>query len=89
MTEDELLYTAANLVGFTEWLIDQVERKLEVETDARLINTENQRYKRALGFYADEENYTRSLHDIEIGYPPEIHNDGGYIARQALEGESE
>lgn len=42
------------------------------------------RYKQALEFYADEENYFQSFHDKEIGYPPEIINENGFKARQAL-----
>lgn len=82
------------------WLIEQAERvqELEKENENLLFDInhlyyhrillENQRYKQALEFYADEENY-----ELDISYNPAqaidcmILDDSGHQARKAL-GES-
>ena len=45
------------------------------------------RLEKALKWYAHRPNYIRSEEEIITGYPPEIINDKGYIARIALESE--
>src|SRR5690625_1986501 len=53
-----------------------------------LLN-ENKRYREALEFYADEENY-KPFDGISLSsYQNKIDEDGGQTARRALEGESE
>jgi hypothetical protein len=92
------------------WLINRVE-ELEKEKDEwkdtaqtyymtnQELREQNKRYKQALEFYADEENYKESLiskaeYDADgicisndEYNPPTIYFDKGQIARQALEGE--
>ena len=79
------------------WLIGQAERVQELERqlkvsnsvhadDRKLLNRrtkQNKRYREALGFYADEDNYRVTWDD---DYEP-ILRDGGEKARKALEGE--
>lgn len=96
-----------------EWLIKQVERVEELEEikskliqrwndEARLNNDlmeQNQRYREALEFYADQTIYKEELIN-EASYdadgvcisndeyaPPVVYLDGGEKARQALEGD--
>lgn len=65
----------------TEWLIEQVERVQDLKIMLKVLREENQRYKHALEFYANKENYAPDfVHNVE--------NDEGQIARQALEGKS-
>lgn len=86
------------------WLVQQAEEKIQLEERVKELEAEkgvsknfeagiireNQRYKQALEFYADEENYK------DMGIPaPEgievtnISEDEGFIARQALQGGNE
>ncbi|GIP63341.1 hypothetical protein J32TS6_18960 [Virgibacillus pantothenticus] len=51
------------------------------------LKIENQRYKQALEFYADKQNY-REMVD-QSGVETLIEEDNGRIARRALKGESE
>ncbi|MEL3959616.1 hypothetical protein NST17_20905 [Caldifermentibacillus hisashii] len=81
-----------------EWLINQAERVEELEEEVEKQKNRKyikmrqrddfmkkaQRYKQALEFYADPENYCVTFED---DYEP-ILKDNGKIARQALEGKS-
>ena len=87
------------------WLIEQAERVQELEEEninlkaikagneelIKILEQQNKRYREALEFYADENNYRE--HDLKgivpprsIAYKPILH-DYGSIARKALEGE--
>jgi len=73
-----------------DWLIKQAERAQKnaqdlEDMDRQLFSEQqqNQRYKQALEFYADPENYCVTFED---DYEP-ILKDNGKIAREALEGE--
>jgi hypothetical protein len=74
------------------WLMEQAERVEELETQLS-INTNNmkhlqnkiERYKQALEFYADEENYKPFDGIFLSSYQNKVDEDGGEIARQALE----
>lgn len=81
----ELIYKGIGKIVFEDkedakddvgWLISEVERFQE----------KTERYEKALEFYADKANYIRKEEDIITGYPPEVMNDRGWEARQALEG---
>ena len=61
------------------WLIERVQ---DLKIMLKVLGEENQRYKQALEFYADEENYCVRFED---DYEP-ILQDNGKTARQALEG---
>lgn len=68
------------------WLLEQAERAQELEQ-------QNKRYREALEFYADEKSWmNRKVTILMDGEPtdvedcPAIFDDGGNIARQALEG---
>jgi len=75
-----------------DWLIQQAERVQKIEQiledmDRQLYSEQqqNKRYKQALEFYADEENYCVRFED---DYEP-ILQDNGKTARQALGWEEE
>ena|SRR5690625_2484546 len=79
-----------------EWLIEQAERVQELEDiiykDERQAVLEsmceqNKRYREALEFYADEENYKPFDGIFLSSYQNKVDEDGGKKARQALEGE--
>jgi len=87
-----------------EWLIEQAERVQELESELNKqieigykfevevydLAKENKRYREALEFYADRENYKPDPYhyDPYIGeYISMIDYDNGATARQALEGE--
>ncbi|MCR1834992.1 hypothetical protein NSA56_11355 [Oceanobacillus caeni] len=85
-----------------EWLIEQAERVQEVEEELKelramysVVNGERIRYKQALEFYADEENWTEPsrqqvMMDGEpdtVDGPPWAIEDSGEKARQVLEGD--
>ena len=78
-----------------EWLKEQakkvpkLERKLSINTNnMKQLQQENQRFKEALEFYADEENY-KGFHDIIRDRNVwMILEDGGEKARQTMRGES-
>lgn len=65
----------------TPALIDEIERLQQFERKAICTIEENKRLREALKFYADEENYYRPYTE-EFS---KVHNEGGRIARQALE----
>ena len=85
-----------------EWLIQQAEKiellNAEIETlqakweaqglMIQKLHRENQRYKQALEFYAERDNY-----QWEVSYRPQqeidcmVIDDSGHTARKALEGE--
>ena len=81
------------------WLLQQAERVQELKKQSHgieldLLNDEvvrleqqNQRYKQALEFYANEKNYERAYDDeVLFDYlPSEIDFDNGGKARNALE----
>jgi len=63
------------------WLIKQAKRVHELEQ-------QNKRYREALEFYADRENYEPEHYDPDThDYTSLIDRDKGATARQALEGE--
>lgn len=81
---EQLYHIALSLVrNHGEWLIEQTERVQELEE-------ENKRYREALEFYANEENYffDEKEYKVGLGVPEsEITIDYGNKARKALEGE--
>lgn len=67
-----------------DWLVEQAERVYELEAKI-------ERYREALEFYADKNNYREQVlkgivPPMPIKFKPILH-DYGSIARQALEGE--
>lgn len=54
------------------------------ETDILELVDENKRLREALGFYANENNYFV----IDMHERSRVHEEGGQIAREALEGDS-
>ena len=77
-----------------KWLIAQAKRTEGLEEviecqnkDVARLLSENQRYKQALEFYANEKNYERAYDDeVLFDYlPSEIDFDNGEKARKALE----
>ena len=70
-----------------KWLINRVEELEEHVKDLKImlkvLGRQTERYKQALEFYADEENYCVRFED---DYEP-ILQDNGKTAREALEGE--
>ena len=84
-----------------EWLIEQAERVHELEDELivqkeyfeelqnnhiRVCN-QNKRYREALEFYADKENYKPFDGIFLSSYQNKVDEDGGEIARKALKGE--
>ncbi len=66
-----------------QWCVDcPIEAAMKIEE----LENENQRYKEALEFYADEKNHGDAIEDFE--YEPPIYHDNGGKARRALRGES-
>ena len=85
-----------------EWLIEQAERVQELESELNKqieigykfegevydLAKENKRYREALEFYADRENYEPEHYDPDThDYISMIDRDKGTTARKALEGE--
>lgn len=72
----------------TEWLIQQAERVQDLKIMLKVLGEQNQRYKQALEFYAERDNY-----QWEVSYRPQqeidcmVIDDSGHTARKALEGE--
>lgn len=78
-----------------EWLINRIEELekelnkqmnigLKFEGEANELQKQNKRYREALEFYAESENYCVTFED---DYEP-ILKDNGKIARRALKGET-
>ncbi len=78
-----------------DWLIEQAERVSKHETrinnltfDLASSRVQNKRYKQALEFYAERDNY-----QWEVSYRPQqeidcmVIDDSGHTARKALEGD--
>ncbi|OEC03477.1 hypothetical protein GY31_01715 [Lysinibacillus sphaericus] len=63
--------------------------RLEIQTMKLVVDKdeENKQLRKALSYYADEKHY--ELYCIGEPIPCDITEDGGYIARQALAGESD
>ena len=74
--------------GHTDWLIQQAERVPEYLGHIDRIQRENERLRRALNFYADQNNYGQKMIEPFVFSRP-IESDNGRIARHALKGESE
>jgi len=81
-----------------QWLTQQAEKAQELESDIKVnkksvdwLLYQNKRYKQALEFYADEENYDRPYdnEDYFDYLPSEMDFDKGEKARQTLRGETE
>lgn len=72
-----------NGVQDVKYLINEVERLQHFERKAIYTIEENKRLREALKFYADKENYYRSYTEDFS----KVHNEGGKIARQALNDE--
>lgn len=85
-----------------DWLIEQAERVQEQEKTFEILYHQyasqvkhfrdiNQRYKKALEFYVDEDKWIKE--DKGLPYMPDYHmeieSDMGEKARQALEGDSQ
>ena len=78
-----------------DWLVEQAERVQELESDSynahleRLLDRKEQeieRYREALEFYADRENYEPDHYDPDThDYMSMIDHDKGATARKALE----
>jgi hypothetical protein len=70
-------------------LIAEVRRSKSLEAEYNksfnLLQQENQRYKQALKFYADENSYITHVAGMDI--EPTVMMDKGYIATKALKGE--
>ena len=79
-----------------DWLVEQAERVQELESDSynahleRLLDRKEQeigRYREALEFYADRENYEPEHYDPDThDYTSMIYHDKGATARKALGG---
>lgn len=83
-----------------DWLIEQAERAQELNKalsvenrlynkayeDAVKLDEENRRLRKALEFYADEDNYNDHKNYCENCLNGNVDNDYGLKARQALEG---
>jgi len=81
-----------------EWLLEQTERVQDLKIMLKVLGEQNNRYKQALEFYADEEHYkdkqiSKALCDADGVYisndeylPSIIYLDKGETARKALEG---
>ena len=67
----------SDLLKDWNWLIEQAEKVQELQE-------ENKRYHETLKYYADEKHYEPYCID---GYGCDVTEDGGEIARKALEGE--
>lgn len=88
-----------NISGF-EYLLSQAEEKNQLEervkelenqlevtgNELALVSKENQRYKEALSFYADESNHTEHRGTRIFG---DVFYDKGEIARKALEADTQ
>ena len=78
-----------------DWLVEQAERVQELESDSynahleRLLDRkerEIERYREALEFYADRENYESVHYDLDShDYTSVIDHDKGATERKALE----
>jgi len=66
-----------------QWLYEQAERVQDLKIMLKVLGKRNQRYKQALEFYADEENY---MPNVFNQWEPviKIWKDSGKKARQAL-----
>lgn len=96
-----LLY-GTKLKDYWEWLIEQAERVRELEEERsewkdtaqsyymtnQELREQNKRYREALEFYANEENYKPFDGIFLSSYQNKVDEDGGEVARKALEGES-
>lgn len=73
------------------WLIEHAERYDEVRQDADILHKQNKRYREALEFYSDKENYRKLIieGDKMILGKMIIEKDNGDKAREALESETE
>ena len=81
----------AEAVKYIMYIIENVEMLNNALDDAlrvKEIEQQNKRYREALKFYADRENYEPNHYDPDTHkYMSMIDHDEGAIARKALEGE--
>ena len=93
--EEKLLKENQRLEKRVEELGKEIEgrKKFELGTasNLKILRIQNQFYRQALEFYADESNYEFEtiVSDCDIDIESKILNDGGEKARQGLKGESQ
>jgi len=84
-------YTNAQIVKAVKYIVENLEMLNNALDDALRvteIEQQNKRYREALEFYADRENYEPEHYDPDThDYMSMIDHDKGATARKALEGE--
>jgi chaperonin cofactor prefoldin len=77
-------------VAYLEQRVEELETQLSINTNnMKHLQNKIERYKQALEFYADEENYKPFDGIFLSSYQNKVDEDGGEIARQALEGDND
>ena len=68
-------------------LLEEIEILKGYKHMHQKLNEQNKRYREALEFYADKENYKPFDGIFLSSYQNKVDEDGGEIARKALKGE--